>query len=98
MMAKITLLEGRNIIMQVEEKLGYYRSLLQILSGPQIKEIKSVETPTEGGVKETEFEPAGADSANNVQSVMDKMDELYLERNKIEVAMRRFESTEQFTY
>ncbi len=101
-MAKVTLLEARNLLNQTEEQVCYYRELLFQKSNVYNPVPTSVTSVSEepDGTKEVKKEviPKSVSQSMSVDSLMKKMDELYVERNKLQVALTAAEATVTIEY
>lgn len=100
-MPKITLMEGQNILNQLEERIDHYRRLVnRILDSQTVDKVVITEPVNTTGGKEVtkDIEPNPQFPKMTLDEVHTKMEELYVERNRVQVAMRKFESTETFAY
>lgn len=102
-MAEVTIVEARLLLNQVEEQLSFYRELMykkqyeqpSVTTTTKATDLDNKEKP-ESIIKEVIEEKPAIDLKFEI--ILKKMDILYAERNKIQVALAAFESFEKLTY
>jgi len=100
-MPKVSMIEGRNLLRQTEEQLDYYRNLLFQKSNvynPSPAEVTTVREDATGSEVKKEVIPETKEQKMSVDSVIKKMDKLYVERNKLEVALTAAEAATIINY
>lgn len=101
-MPEITLIEGRNALGQLDEKIMDVRRIIEDLLNPNKVRRTTESEPTPVGTDIREEEVITSGLAGNVDEKLEeyhkKLDELHVERSKLEVAMKTFEATQKFTF
>lgn len=104
-MATVTITEAKLLLYQVEDKIEDYKRIIHnAIFGRDYygMEVPSTQQPK---INVENAEKVEIDTSTKkpimipeLVKIHKKLDELYLEKNKIQVAMTKFEATETFTY
>lgn len=102
-MPKVTLVEAYNLLSQIEERIENYRTLVRnLLDSTRVEGVEITKTdqmhPEEVKKVEKDLGPNPQAPKMSLEELETKLDELYVERNRLMVAMKQFKSTEQFNY
>lgn len=97
-MPTVTVTEARLLLYQVEDKIEDYKRIVHnVIFGRDYYEQPKINVENAEKVEIDNSSKKPITSAE-LAKVHKKLDELYLEKNKIQVAMTKFESTQTFTY
>lgn len=102
-MATVTITEARLLLYQVEDKIEDYKRIIHnVIFG---RDYYGIDTSPQPKINVENAEKVEIDISTKkpitipeLVKIHKKLDELYLEKNKIQVAMTKFEATETFTY
>lgn len=102
-MSTITVTEARLLSYQIEDKIGDYKRIIHnVIFGRDYYNDDPLNQPKINveNAEKVEIDTSGKKpiTTTELTKIHKKLDELYLEKNKIEVAMIKFESTQKFTY
>lgn len=103
-MSTATITEARLLLYQVEDKIEDYKRIVHnVIFGRDYYGIE--ESPSQPRINVENAEKVEIDTSKKkpitvteLTKIHKKLDELYLEKNKIQVAMTKFEATQTFTY
>jgi hypothetical protein len=103
-MPTVTITEARLLLYQVEDKIEDHKRIIHnVIFGRDYYSIE--ETPNQPKINVEKAETVQIDTSEkkpititDLVKIHKKLDELYLEKNKIQVAMTKFEATQTFTY
>jgi len=103
-MPTVTITEARLLLYQVEDKIEDYKRVVHnVIFG---RDYYGMEVPSnQPSINVEKAEKVEIDTSKKkpitipeLVKIHKKLDELYLEKNKIQVAMTKFEATQTFTY
>jgi len=100
-MPKVTLVEARELSNLLCEKMDYVRRLVDGSIRAEVQKSVEVETSETAPLQETEETKETVNyrkPSKSYEELMEELETLKVEHNKLLVAMMRFESTEQFSY
>ena len=96
-MAKISIVEAREILDRLDEQINVYRRLIDYKISATNVELTEEPVP-ESEVVERKISRSSLADEFTLDELNSKMDSITTEKNRILVAMRQFESTQLFTY
>lgn len=97
-MATVTVTEANLLLYQVEDKIEDYKRIIHnVIFGRDYYDQPKINVENAEKV-EIDTSTKKPITIPELVKIHKKLDELYLEKNKIQVAMTKFEATETFTY
>jgi len=99
-MPTVTITEAKLLLYQVEDKIEDYKRVVHnVIFGRDYYDIEQPKINVENAEKvEIDTSKKKPITIPELIKIHKKLDELYLEKNKIQVAMTTFEATQTFTY
>lgn len=107
-MPAVTIVEAKNLLEQIEEKIYTLKRLMNkfvfedknydmpVCQETEKASVEIVADKVEVKTDNVSKEETVSGALEDMTTIQDQIDKLYLDRNKIKVAMLRFKSTEKF--
>lgn len=98
-MATVTITEARLLLYQIEDKIEDYKRIIHnVIFGRDYYDQPQQVTVENAEKVEVDTSKKKPITIPELVKIHKKLDELYLEKNKIQVAMTKFETVQTFTY
>ena len=98
-MPTVTLIEARNLLERIDTKIHDYRRMVdKKFSVTNVTEISEAPSRPANGDEEVIVEHIEVPTTETLESLHKTIDKIYVERARIEVALRQFEATATFDY